>query len=67
VRIFYHLSLRGLVVDSEYIKHTMLFQLKEAGKNEDGVFKASCKWLTGFTKCWGISKQKKKQIRKVKV
>ena len=37
----------------------MLFQLKEAGKNENGAFKASWKWLNNFTKRWGISKQKK--------
>ena len=48
-------------MDGEFIKQTMLFALKEAGKNEDGAFKASNKWLTGFAKRWGVSKQKKKQ------
>ena len=37
----------------------ILFELKEAGKNEDGAFKASNKWLSGFAKRWGVSKQKK--------
>ena len=49
----------GLVVDGEFLKQTMLFELKKAGKNKDGDFKASCKWLSGFAKRWGVSKQKK--------
>ena len=46
-------------MDGEFIKQTMLFELKAAGKNEDGALKASNKWLSGFTKRWGVTKQKK--------
>ena len=46
-------------MDGEFLKQTMLFELKKAGKNKDGDFKASNKWLSGFTKRWGVSKQKK--------
>ena len=44
----------------------MLFELKAAGKNKDGAFKASNKWLCGFTKRW-VFLSRKKPIRKVKV
>ena len=50
---------RGLVVDSHYLQSQMRIIVKNSGKNTDGKFKASDKWLFNFTKCWGISKQKK--------
>ena len=49
---------RGLVVDSHYLQSQMRIIVKNSGKNTDGKFKASNKWLFNFTKRWGISKQK---------
>ena len=45
--------------DSEFMQQQMLIEFKKAGKNNDCAFKASYKWLTGFLKCRGMSRQKK--------
>ena len=47
----------GLVVDYEYMKTQMKILVKESGKDKDGKFKGSNKWLSGFTKRKGVSMQ----------
>ena len=50
---------RGLVVDSEWLKTKMKFEVQESGKDPENKFKASNKWLHGFKKRKGVSKQRK--------
>ena len=47
-----------LVVDGEYLKTQMLFEVQKSEKDPQNKFKASDKWLTGSKKRRGVSHQR---------
>ena len=52
---------QGMVVDSEFLKTQMSLLVKE---QKEEIFVSSNKWLHGYKKRYGVSKQKKR-ARKV--
>ena len=49
----------GMVVDAEYLKTKMKFLVQATDSSGKDKFKGTCRWLAGYQKRWGISKQKK--------
>ena len=45
---------KGMVVDGEFLKTKMKFEIQKSAKDPEGKFMASCHWLLNFTRQKGI-------------